>query len=574
MEELNSEVLGSTINIENYIIFKDHKYIEMNVKLWKLMDANIEKFDAKLGLWENKELNFSWNEVKKEIENIRSKQLVIEKLIYNNEIELAIAELEENIMPTLNHVEMLIGETIVHGDDSSGHGILKIISESIEKDMKVIKEDLFILHYFLLMISAISVVVVVMITIFTNRKVILPIKKSITIARKIAEGERHLAIETKGNDEITDLLKTFIIMQESIKTSEDSLQNSEYQIKKTLESLKSRVNEYASVVKKVSEGDLTVKIEMASTDDLSMLDDLFILGEDLNKMRMSLVNSSMNTLSITGTISSSMEQLEAMSITLAASSAEQSSAVSETTSVIDEIKATSLQTLDKASALGELAEKTHSEGERGLEAITSTINGIKNLKGTMDGIATTILTLSGKTQQIGSITETVSNLSKQSKLLALNASIEAAKAGEAGKGFAVVASEVKHLAEQSQQATENVQIILQDIKQAAERAVIATEEGSNGVKNNLEQVEATGSIIERLADVIRQSSMSSQQIVSAIRQEFAGIEQMTESMGAIEQSTNDFVSATEQTRQSIEALTIVGDSLKDSVSGYKLPKGE
>ncbi|MBT6539444.1 MAG: methyl-accepting chemotaxis protein [Francisellaceae bacterium] len=574
MEELNSEVLGSTINIENYIIFKDHKYIEMNVKLWKLMDANIEKFDAKLGLWENKELNFSWNEVKKEIENIRSKQLVIEKLIYNNEIELAIAELEENIMPTLNHVEMLIGETIVHGDDSSGHGILKIISESIEKDMKVIKEDLFILHYFLLMISAISVVVVVMITIFTNRKVILPIKKSITIARKIAEGERHLAIETKGNDEITDLLKTFIIMQESIKTSEDSLQNSEYQIKKTLESLKSRVNEYASVVKKVSEGDLTVKIEMASTDDLSMLDDLFILGEDLNKMRMSLVNSSMNTLSITGTISSSMEQLEAMSITLAASSAEQSSAVSETTSVIDEIKATSLQTLDKASALGELAEKTHSEGERGLEAITSTINGIKNLKGTVDGIATTILTLSGKTQQIGSITETVSNLSKQSKLLALNASIEAAKAGEAGKGFAVVASEVKHLAEQSQQATENVQIILQDIKQAAERAVIATEEGSNGVKNNLEQVEATGSIIERLADVIRQSSMSSQQIVSAIRQEFAGIEQMTESMGAIEQSTNDFVSATEQTRQSIEALTIVGDSLKDSVSGYKLPKGE
>jgi len=535
MEELNSEVLGSTINIENYIIFKDHKYIEMNVKLWKLMDANIEKFDAKLGLWENKELNFSWNEVKKEIENIRSKQLVIEKLIYNNEIELAIAELEENIMPTLNHVEMLIGETIVHGDDSSGHGILKIISESIEKDMKVIKEDLFILHYFLLMISAISVVVVVMITIFTNRKVILPIKKSITIARKIAEGERHLAIETKGNDEITDLLKTFIIMQESIKTSEDSLQNSEYQIKKTLESLKSRVNEYASVVKKVSEGDLTVKIEMASTDDLSMLDDLFILGEDLNKMRMSLVNSSMNTLSITGTISSSMEQLEAMSITLAASSAEQSSAVSETTSVIDEIKATSLQTLDKASALGELAEKTHSEGERGLEAITSTINGIKNLKGTMDGIATTILTLSGKTQQIGSITETVSNLSKQSKLLALNASIEAAKAGEAGKGFAVVASEVKHLAEQSQQATENVQIILQDIKQAAERAVIATEEGSNGVKNNLEQVEATGSIIERLADVIRQSSMSSQQIVSAIRQEFAGIEQMTESMGAIYQ---------------------------------------
>src|SRR5206468_6485887 len=84
----------------------------------------------------------------------------------------------------------------------------------------------------------------------------------------------------------------------------------------------------------------------------------------------------------------------------------------------------------------------------------------------MESIADSVVKLSEQGQAIGEIIATVNDLAEQSNLLAVNASIEAAKAGEQGKGFAVVAQEVKSLAEQSKQATAQVRNLLNDIQKA------------------------------------------------------------------------------------------------------------
>src|SRR6476469_851314 len=121
---------------------------------------------------------------------------------------------------------------------------------------------------------------------------------------------------------------------------------------------------------------------------------------------------------------------------------------------------------------------------------------MKSVRDKVQIIAQTILDLSKQTQQIGEITSVVNNIALQSKMLALNASIEAAKAGEAGKGFAVVASEVKNLAEQSEQSTTQVQKILEDIRHGTEKAVIVTEEGSKGVAEGTTIVKQMGEIMQ------------------------------------------------------------------------------
>ena len=92
----------------------------------------------------------------------------------------------------------------------------------------------------------------------------------------------------------------------------------------------------------------------------------------------------------------------------------------------------------------------------------------------MEAIAESMVRLSEQGQAIGQIIATVEDLAAQSNLLAVNASIEAAKAGEHGKGFGVVAQEVKSLAEQSKQATNQVRTILSDIQKATTAAVMAT----------------------------------------------------------------------------------------------------
>ncbi len=108
--------------------------------------------------------------------------------------------------------------------------------------------------------------------------------------------------------------------------------------------------------------------------------------------------------------------------------------------------------------------------------------------------------------QSGEIIATVNDLSEQSNLLAVNASIEASKAGEYGKGFAVVAQEIKSLAEQSKQATAQIRVILFEVQKGISKAVMATEKGSKAVEAGVKLSAQTGESIESLAESVTEST--------------------------------------------------------------------
>jgi methyl-accepting chemotaxis protein len=216
-----------------------------------------------------------------------------------------------------------------------------------------------------------------------------------------------------------------------------------------------------------------------------------------------------------------------------------------------------------------VAENIRKEGEHGIVAVQQVIRSMGEIREQVNTISQTILMLSERTQQIGNITTVIANLTQQSKMLALNASIEAAKAGDAGKGFAVVAAEVRDLAEQSQQSTEQVHKILRDIQLATDRAVMATEQGTKGVDHGEELVKNTGAIMEKLNRVINESVIASQQIVAAVRQEGAGISQVAIAMNEINKVTAQFVGAAEQSKTVSSDLAVISKQLQQSISVYK-----
>ena len=217
---------------------------------------------------------------------------------------------------------------------------------------------------------------------------------------------------------------------------------------------------------KIATGDLIVDFQPRSDRDvlakafLTMRDQLRIIEE---------TRDSVNVLS------SSAQQIVATTTEVASSAVETAAAVTQTTTTVEEVKQTAQLSAQKAKLVSDNAQKAAQVSQTGKKSAEESIEGMKRIREQMESIAESIVRLSEQGQSIGEIVLTVNDLAEQSNLLAVNASIEAAKAGEYGRGFAVVAQEVRSLAEQSKQASAQIRTILADIQKATSAAVLVTD---------------------------------------------------------------------------------------------------
>ena len=327
---------------------------------------------------------------------------------------------------------------------------------------------------------------------------------------------------------------------------------------------KNRVKAYSEFIDKVAGGDLRQRVDVSGGNELN------VIGGNLNVMVDGLTGITQQIGEANSSLLSAIGQIQATVNTQAAGASQQAAAVGEITATLEELRVVSAQNLTKAKQLGEVAERVRRDGVQGQQVLGQAVSGMEAIRERMEHIAHTILALSEQTQQIGEVTDVVSNIAQQSKMLALNASIEAAKAGEAGKGFAVVAAEVKELAIQSQQSTAQVQKILQDIRRATDRAVMATEEGNKRVDTGVGLVERSGDMMKQLSEVIDETVRASKQIVAAVQQEVIGIDQVSTSMNEINKVTSQFVANTQQAKDAATNMSGVAKRLQECVSVYKI----
>ena len=246
-----------------------------------------------------------------------------------------------------------------------------------------------------------------------------------------------------------------------------------------------------------------------------------------------------------------------------ASAGEMAAAIAEITSTINEIRQTSIQSLENAQAVIRLAESSVEASRSGATAVADSVEAMRGIQAQVESIAERILALSEHTQQIGEIIASVNDITEQSRLLALNASIEAAKAGEHGKGFAVVATEIRSLADQSKQSTVQVRNILGEIQKATNSAVMVTEEGAKRVERGADLATNAGENIHSLARSIEESAGAAKQIATSAKQQNLGIEQVSLSMSSINRATSDALEAIRASERTARELARLGQRLTD-----------
>jgi methyl-accepting chemotaxis protein len=248
---------------------------------------------------------------------------------------------------------------------------------------------------------------------------------------------------------------------------------------------------------------------------------------------------------------------------LSSSTTQTLATVSEATSTAEEVRQVSEQTNAKSKAISDDARNVVEVSREGQAATDATLGGMVRIREQMESIGECMEQLNNQSKLIADIIATVDDLAQQSNLLAVNASIEAAKAGVQGKGFGVVAREVKNLSKQSKVATANVRKILNDIVKATNDATIAAERGSSAVDAGHRQASGAGEVIRTLTTSIANAAEATQLIEVASQQQLVGMKQMVQAMEHIKQSSEMNSSFAVELEKSSRELTGLGQKLLD-----------
>jgi methyl-accepting chemotaxis protein len=330
------------------------------------------------------------------------------------------------------------------------------------------------------------------------------------------------------------------------------------------EALQAAVRTYSEFAAQVADGDLRATVDAAGSEDLRGL------SESLNRMVEGLAQISSHIQSGAHDISSSAAQILASVNQHSDSASLQSAAISQTSATVNELRLAAEATAQLASEVADRASLSLQVTGEATTAVGAITTAMEEIRERVDAIARDIVTLSDRTQQIGEITATVNGLADKSKLLALNASIEAARAGEHGRGFAVVAEEVTKLAEQSKEATAQVEAILGDVQTATSAAVRASQEGTAVVERGLELTERAGEGIRSLSDTIQESFDAAQEIAASAQEQSAGIEQIAQAMNHVNDGTSQFLDGAHQSQLAAEKLGELSAELAAVTERYRV----
>ena len=214
------------------------------------------------------------------------------------------------------------------------------------------------------------------------------------------------------------------------------------------------------------------------------------------------------------------------------------------------------------------AQEAAGKARSGSTVVGSSVKQIQSVEETVTTTAELVDKLGTRSQEIGAIVDTISNLAGQTNLLALNAAIEAARAGEQGRGFAVVAEEVRKLAEQSAEAAQQIASLIGAIQKDTAQAVSSMTAGREAVAQGAQSVEGLHLVFEEISGLVEEVSGKINDMangVSQVARQADGISgQMQEiDRGSAKVSDNmqSISAATEQQSASAQEIAAASDAL-------------
>ncbi|MDN4020955.1 methyl-accepting chemotaxis protein [Acinetobacter pittii] len=256
---------------------------------------------------------------------------------------------------------------------------------------------------------------------------------------------------------------------------------------------------------------------------------------------------------------------------LAEASEHQAQEIAGASTAMNEMAQSIDQVSSNASESAEVAERSVQIASNGAQVVNRSIEGMDTIREQIQETSKRIKRLGESSQEIGNIVSLINDIADQTNILALNAAIQASMAGEAGRGFAVVADEVQRLAERSASATKQIETLVKTIQTDTNEAVISMEQTTTEVVRGANLAKDAGIALDEIQKVSGDLANLIASISDAAKLQSASASHIATTMTVVQEITSQTTTVTFDTARSVSELANMAESLRESVTDFKLP---
>ncbi|KAB2319141.1 HAMP domain-containing protein [Betaproteobacteria bacterium SCN1] len=306
-----------------------------------------------------------------------------------------------------------------------------------------------------------------------------------------------------------------------------------------IRSITGRLNEAVRIADSVASGDLTQQIDSGSNDEAGQL---MRAMKDMNSNLSQIVDRVRNG---TEAITVASRQIATGNADLSSRTESQASSLEETASSMEELTSTVKQNAENARQANQLVASTAEIAAKGGTVVNEVVETMASIK--------------DSSRKIADIIGVIDGIAFQTNILALNAAVEAARAGEQGRGFAVVASEVRSLAQRSAGAAKEIKTLIED-------SVGKVDAGGRLVDEAGHTMDEIVTSVKRVTDIMSE-------IAAASHEQSAGIEQVNQAVGQMDEMTQQNAALVEEAAAAAESLREQAVKLAEAVSVFRVEGG-
>jgi methyl-accepting chemotaxis protein len=313
----------------------------------------------------------------------------------------------------------------------------------------------------------------------------------------------------------------------------------------------------------IADGDLRQDVKRSGGDEVGDL------GRSFARMVAELQSMLAELKEAAATLAQESDAMVAAATRQAAMASQQSTSIVQMNASIREIAQTSGAATEHADRVIQATQSAEESSVAGEGIVEEAVGSTAHVEGHVSAIATRLGDLSGRVSQIGDIIGTVKDLAARSNVLALNASIQAARSGGSGAAFSVIAREMRALAEQSAETAGEVPKLLGDIVASTRAAAVATQAGTDRARSTAALARRAGETIGNLASVCRESATAARQIAESSRQQATGVNEVVAALAQLARAADGNVEGSEQMKRVAERLKAVSGRLTGLAERYR-----